>query len=164
MADLRLRFEGLGFANVATFIASGNVIFDAVEGEPAELQARIEGHLRAALGYEVATFLRTPHELAAIATYAPFVDSSLNGDGATLSIMFLAATPDADLHERLRAFETPIDALHVHGREIYWLSQGRTTDSLIDWPLLGKTVRLPLTTVRNATTVRKLAAKYPPIP
>ncbi len=74
--------------------------------------------------------------------------------------MFLAAPLAPDLAAALLAYETPADALHAHGREIYWLAAGRTTDSLIDWTKLGKAIALPPVTVRNITTVRKLAAKY----
>lgn len=164
MTDLRQHFAELGFANVTTFIASGNVIFDSAEGDVGQLEATIAGHLKERLGYEVATFLRTPQELAAIAAYAPFTDPGLDAGTATLSIMFLAAAPPAALHDQLRAYETPMDVLHVHGREIYWLCRGKTMESLIDWPRVGKALALPPLTVRNVTTVRKLAAKYAPAP
>jgi uncharacterized protein (DUF1697 family) len=164
MTDLRRHFEALGFANVATFIASGNVIFEADTDDLGWLRARIEEQLRSALGYEVATFLRTPHELAAIALSTPFCDPALDAGTATLSIMFLAEPAPPALHDQLRAFETPMDAFHVDGREIYWLCRGKTTESLADWPRMGKTLQLPQLTVRNVTTVRKLAAKYPPAP
>src|SRR5918994_5060517 len=73
MDAVRRTFEALDLDNVATFIASGNVIFETGDpgGDPADtevaaLTARIESHLRAALGYEVPTFLRTDSELARI--------------------------------------------------------------------------------------------------
>lgn len=161
MPELRAHFEALGLADVATFIASGNVIFSA-ESEEAALQRRIEDHLRQVLGYAVPTFLRTPAELAAVAAYDPFPGRAPVAEGDTLSVMFLAAPPPPELGEQLAAFETSYDALHVHGREIYWLCRGKTTDTLIDWAILGKRVTMPLTTVRNATTVRKLSALYSP--
>lgn len=162
MTDLRALFEALGFAGVATFIASGNVVFDAPDGDEAQLQTRIERHLRDSLGYEVATFLRTPAELAAVAAHEPFPDLAYGPDTHTLSVMFVAAPPPADLRQRIHALRTPADDFHVHRREIYWLCRGKTMDSLVDWPLVGRTLPLPPTTVRNITTVRKLAAKYPP--
>ena len=55
MDRLRALFAELGLANVATFIASGNVLFDA-DGAAEALETRIEAHLQDALGYEVATF------------------------------------------------------------------------------------------------------------
>ncbi|MBV9788299.1 MAG: DUF1697 domain-containing protein [Chloroflexi bacterium] len=162
MTDLRAQFEELGFTNVATFIASGNVIFEAADADTARLQAQIEQQLQQALGYTVATFLRSRAEVAAIAAYEPFAQHTSDVDVYTVSIMLLAQTPPDDLHQQLAAFETPLDAFHVHDREIYWLCRAKTTESLVDWALVGKTVSLPPVTVRNATTIRKLAAKYPP--
>lgn len=162
MTDLRAQFETLGFTNVATFIASGNVIFETADTDTARLQARIEQQLQMGLGYEVATFLRSRAEVAAIATYEPFTPATIDVDTFTLSIMLMAQTPADDLHHQLAAFETPLDAFHVHDREIYWLCRAKTTESLVNWALAGKTISLPPVTVRNATTIRKLAAKYPP--
>ena len=55
MAALRRLFADLGLANVGFYIQSGNVFFDSDEADRAALRARIEGQLRASLGYEVAT-------------------------------------------------------------------------------------------------------------
>ena len=162
MTDLRAQFEALGFTDVATFIASGNVIFESTDDDRARLQAQIEQQLLQALGYDVATFLRSRAEVAAIAGYEPFAPATIDADTYTLSIMLMAQPPADDLHHQLAAFETALDAFHVHDREIFWLCRAKTTESLVDWALVGKTVSLPPVTVRNATTIRKLAAKYPP--
>ncbi|HLE57521.1 MAG TPA: DUF1697 domain-containing protein, partial [Rhodothermia bacterium] len=50
MADLRTHFESLGFDRVETFIASGNVIFDAPSSDTKSLAVRIENRLRENLG------------------------------------------------------------------------------------------------------------------
>ena len=62
MDRLRQIFDSLGFSNVETFLASGNVVFETTAQDTAALETRITAGLRAALGYEVATFLRTPAE------------------------------------------------------------------------------------------------------
>ena len=72
MDVLRQHFEALGFSQVETFIASGNVVFETTAKNTRTLEKKIEQQLRAALGYEVATFIRTTAELAAIAQYQPF--------------------------------------------------------------------------------------------
>ncbi|MDO8754830.1 MAG: DUF1697 domain-containing protein, partial [Anaerolineales bacterium] len=64
MGHLRQLIESLGFSNVETFIASGNVIFEATAGNTKNLKKKIETCLHEALGYEVATFIRTDAELA----------------------------------------------------------------------------------------------------
>ena len=51
MDRLRTLFEELGYANVATYIASGNVIFEMPRMSTQTLEAQIEHHLQQALGY-----------------------------------------------------------------------------------------------------------------
>ena len=156
MDHLRGLFEEMGFSAVSTFIASGNVLFEAAAGEPAAaLEARIERHLEAALGYAVATFLRTPEELAAAAALRPF-DGVEDGGGRTLMVSFHKEPPDAALRARLDALRTPTDDFRVHAREVYWLTGPRMSESPVG-PQVTKA--LGAGTMRNATTVRKLAEK-----
>src|SRR4051794_37902161 len=93
MEALRNHFEALGFANVSTFIASGNVIFDAPESDPRAIDRQIETRLREELGYPVATFVRTAAELAVIADYAPFEAADIDATGHTLYVVLLHAAP-----------------------------------------------------------------------
>jgi uncharacterized protein (DUF1697 family) len=160
MEDLRRHFADLGFANVATFIASGNVIFDTPEPDAAALERRIERHLRDTLGYEVATFLRTPAELAAVAQYQPFPGADLDG-AVGLFVSFLPRPPADEARRKVAALRTPTDDFHIHARELYWICRTRLSESRVSGALLEKTLGLPAT-MRNVTTVRKLAAKYPP--
>ena len=160
MDRLRELFEALGLSNVETFIASGNVIFDAPAESAKTLEQKIESHLQESLGYEVATFIRSVSELADIASYRPFATSELDHEGNSLYIAFLPAPPDGEAHQRLFAFRTDIDDFHVHEREVYWLCRKKSSESAFSSALLEKTIGMPAT-IRNATTVRKLAAKYP---
>ena len=64
MDYLRSLFEDLGFADVETFIASGNVVFESKSKGVEALAKKIESRLGGALGYEVATFLRTDAQIA----------------------------------------------------------------------------------------------------
>ncbi len=61
--ELRALFEGLEFDQVATFRASGNVVFTAGGGGEQELAERIEAGLGEGLGYEVPVFLRSGSEV-----------------------------------------------------------------------------------------------------
>lgn len=159
MERLRALFTELGFANVATFIASGNVIFDSpVEHAPA-LEQQIERHLQQALGYEVITFLRTCSQLAAVAAYQPFPDTDFDATNHALYIAFLHAPPTAEAQHKLMRLRTPVDDFHVHDCEIYWWCRTKLSESSFSGALLEKTVGMPAT-MRNVTTVRKLATKY----
>ena len=161
MDRLRRLFEALDFDNVATFIASGNVVFDTPDPDADGLAEAIERHLQAALGYPVATFLRTAAEVAAVAAYEPFPPRELDAADAALYIVFLPAAPDAEAQVKLLAARTPADDFHCQGRELYWLRRRRLSDAAYPGPPIEKVLG-QLTTVRNVTTVRRLAAKYAP--
>jgi len=159
MGHLRKLFSSLGFSNVETFIASGNVIFESPAKNAQTLEKKIEVHLQKSLGYEVATFIRSASELAAIAQYKPFTASELDAEGTSLYIAFLPAPPNGESQQKLMAFRTEADDLHVHEREIYWLCRKKISESVFSGALLEKTMGMPAT-MRNSTTVKKLGAKY----
>ncbi|HUE83720.1 MAG TPA: DUF1697 domain-containing protein [Pyrinomonadaceae bacterium] len=159
MDHLRRLFEALGFTNVETFIASGNVIFDSQARSATALEGKIEAHLEAQLGYKVATFIRSPAELAAIGNYKPFDSSALESKGNTLYIAFLPDKPPNEGKKKLSSFISDVDELHVAGREVYWLCRTTFRESNFSGAQLEKTLGMPAT-LRNANTVRKLAAKY----
>src|SRR5678815_3231322 len=86
MDDLRRLFEQMGFANVETFIASGNVIFDAKTKNVLSLETKI-------------------------AEFEPFNKDELDGEGNTLFIGFLSARPTNEAAKKLLALASNIDGL-----------------------------------------------------
>ena len=156
MAKLKKLFEQLELDDVETFIASGNVVFAAPGGSRPALEKRIAAHLEKRLGYEVATFLRTPAELAAALAYRAFKDDP---PGATLYIGFQAAESTPAAKKQVAALSSDIDDLHIHGRELYWRCRGRFSYSVVSGNKLEKALGQP-TTIRKTTTVEKLAKKY----
>ena len=158
MARLRGLFEELGVTNVETFIASGNVIFQS-RSKADVLQRKIEARLRASLGYDVATFIRTDADVAAIAGYTPFAASEIDA-AAAFNVGFLAAPLGTEARKSLMALRTEIDDLHVHGREVYWLCRRRQSESTFSYAVLEKTLKVRAT-FRGMNTIARLAAKYP---
>jgi uncharacterized protein (DUF1697 family) len=160
MEKLRAVFEAIGMANVATFIASGNVIFDTARRNAAALEGEIEAQLQQALGYPVLTFLRTTSEVTAIAAHSPFGSSQLD-PGATLFVGFLKTAPGAEACAAAAASSDASNEFTVHDRQIYWLRRNRLMESIGSGRGLEKTLAGGVT-FRNMTTVRKIAAKWPP--
>ena len=154
MERLRALFAEMGLANVSTYIASGNVLFDG-DGAHAVLEERIEAHLAAALGFEVATFLRTPDEMAAIAARQPFAAADREA-AFGLMVAFLKTQPGEAATARLLAHRSDSDDFAVHGREVYWLRRTQQSDTNFSGTRLERAVGMPAT-VRSITTVRKLA-------
>ena len=115
MDHLSSLFQALKFSNVETFIASGNVIFDAKSTDTKWLEAKIEKHLKQQLGYEVMTFVRSIPELKTIADYKAFNDKERSNENNTLYVGFLATTPTKEVKEKMTSLETAIDVFHLHG-------------------------------------------------
>jgi uncharacterized protein (DUF1697 family) len=159
MDQLRRLFEELGFVNVETFIASGNVIFDTRVKDIRSLEAKIAKHLEKALGYEVSTMVRSTDELAAIAKYQPFNKKELDTEGNTLFIGFLSEEPLSNGTKKLMTLASEIDGFHVNQRELYWLYRRKNGESKFYGPILEKTVGVKAT-LRNANTIQRLAKKY----
>jgi len=159
MDQLRQFFEALAFTNVETFIASGNVIFEAKSKDTNALQRRIEKHLHNALGYEVATFLRTLEELDKIAKHQPFAKSEMNRVGNTLYVGFIADSPAKAVSQKVEALVTEVDYLKVTGRELYWLLRTSFSDSKLSGTILERALGTK-TTIRNINTVQRILKKY----
>lgn len=159
MEKLRELFVAMGFARVETFIASGNVIFETTRRKPEALEETIAAALEKALGYPVATFLRTVSEIAAVAAHEPFSRPDLES-GASLYVGFMKTPVARETIRAVAACRTAVDDFAVHGRELYWLRRNIGIESIYSGARIEKTLGAPIT-MRNITTVKKLAAKYP---
>lgn len=161
MDALRRLFGDLGLANVGSYIQSGNVFFDSDEADRAALRARIEGHLRATLGYEVATCLRTVEEFAAITALDPFAGIDLRPD-MRFSVSFLA---EAVAVETMLPYKTPKGDFELVGMTpnelfvVWYLVAGRVGNG---YGHLEKKYRVPATTRFWHTAAKILAAARQP--
>jgi len=145
MADLRGIAAAAGFAGVRTYIASGNLLFDADLSEDAVRQA-LESPLERHLGKPVRVVLRAADALAAVVAANPFPDAAPN----RLTVTFLDTAPPDDTLARVtgRADER----IALGAREIFIDYGAAMRDS---------TLRVPAAaagTARNLNTVARLAA------
>jgi uncharacterized protein (DUF1697 family) len=158
MDHLRELFEALDFDDVTTLIASGNVIFSAKSTDGDALQLEIERHLAHELGYEVATFIRTPDELKAVAAFEP-PSAKPKDPSASLYVMFLPAPASEDLRTTFAGLRSEMDEFHFSGREIYWVIQGKLSESPLFGKRMEKATRAVPNTARNMNTVQRLVGK-----
>jgi uncharacterized protein (DUF1697 family) len=86
MADLRAAFESMGFADVATYIASGNVLFWPPRQKREQLAARIESELTRRFGVELKVVLLTEAHLKAVVAGAP---RGFGGDSHLWDVVFV---------------------------------------------------------------------------
>ena len=159
MTDLQKAFTAAGAKDVRTVIASGNVVFDLAAGKKtAPLERTIEAMLKGALGYDVATFVRTATEVKAVAEHQPFSPAALK-KAFTFNVAFLRQAPDAKAVKALDAAKTASDTFHVRGRELYWLSTIGQGQSKMSNAVFEKKLGMQ-STVRGIGTVRKIAERW----
>lgn len=164
MDQLRALFSqvevgGSRLESVDSFIASGNIIFSSTSPSTPTVESAVASHLESALGFAVPTFVRSLEAVRRIAAATPFPGIDAGSGAPSLYIAFLPDAPDAAAVERIEAAGTESDRFSVAGSEVYWRCSTRFSDSPFFGPaferLLGMT-----TTVRNSTTVRRIAEKY----
>jgi len=161
MAELRRLFTQLKFTDVATYIASGNVIFASKTADSRKLEKQIQDHLQQALGYKVDTFIRTRAEVAAVASFQPFPRADLENPAHTVYAGFFQEPLSSAHHRGLLACRTEADEFCVMGREYYWLCRIRSNESKVWTSPQLRALKLPSSSMRNLNTVRKLATLYP---
>jgi len=157
MSKLRALFEELGFRDVSTFIASGNVIFGANTKDRSKLESRIAAHLQSSLRYEVETFVRTADETAKIANGKTFPEDGQAGIKVHVAFMKEKLSPSTA--RKLEAIDTGYDHFRADGTEFYWLTRGPISESEVWTQREVKELGLPSCTMRNMTSIRKLAGK-----
>lgn len=112
MSELRAMCESIGLADVRTYIASGNVVFQSRLSE-ASVKAKLERCLEDYAGKPVGVLVRTGAELAAVLEGNPFKSAAPNRTVA----VFLDTPPPADALTTMSGRQTEEVALGT--REIY---------------------------------------------
>src|SRR3954470_1002794 len=131
--DLCAPFSALGYEEVTTFRASGNVIFDGPKRGAAKLQKEIEERLAADLGFTKAvTFIRTPAEMRALADSKPLNVKA----GQKLQVMLLLKKPAKSVLD----YATKEDQLALGPKELFWLPKAGLSDSELDLKAIEKLI------------------------
>ena len=154
-AELKAAFEALGFTDVKTLLASGNVLFDAKSAKG--LKEKIEAGLKQQFGFDVPVVLRTMEELKALAKANPF--GREGGDDAQLHLLLL----DRDL-PRAFTFEGlagDYDVAHIGAQEICFIVYRKDDGTYLGRSKLTVDKSLPkgvVATMRNWNTILKAIA------
>ncbi len=159
MAALKSAFESMGFRNVRTILASGNVMAESPRRGP-RVGRTIALGLEKALGFPVAVIIRTVRELKVIVGSEPF-KAAPSGPNVQHYVTFLKGEANAPSRVQLPAPPKGVSIVRVDPGEVYsvvMLSRGGRTPDLMRY--LDRTLG-PAGTTRNWRTVVKLAGGEP---
>lgn len=155
-AELRETFAGLGFTDVRTVLASGNVAFETDRADAARLKRDIERALSERFGYEAWIVLVSTERLRAIVEAFPFDPTDASRQPY---VVFASEAPVVDaLLDAMGEHDADVDPLERGEGVVYWNPVKGTT---VDTPfakVLAKPAFKPTTTNRNLRTLEKLLA------
>ncbi|NLF27945.1 MAG: DUF1697 domain-containing protein [Clostridiales bacterium] len=158
MADLKRMLEGLGLRGAATYIQSGNAVFEADADAPA-LKAAIEAGFVDRFGFAGVAAIRSADELCAVVGNLPFTPAEIaaaeaaNPEVEHLYVYFLDGPVKRGEAEALSAGVAGSDRLRAGEKELYLLCFGSVRDSK---PAARVSRAFPSATARNWKTVMKL--------
>ena len=150
MANLRALADGLGWQDVRSYIASGNLVFEVPAGNSAgNLAAALRLALIAQMGVDVAIRVMPCEEIARAVAACPWT-----AQGNLVHVFFCWDAPKVDTELR-NSVIAPDEELVVQGNRVWLYAPSGVARS----SLLTKMDRVlgVQTTARNLNTLRKLA-------
>jgi uncharacterized protein (DUF1697 family) len=148
---LRAVFVEAGFENVGTYIASGNVIFDAdTPPLPEDLVVAFERRV----GFHSAVFLRNRVDIQVLLDHVPW-----RADDGVVDVSFLEREPDPEQARRLEASAVAPEEIVVRGTEVYFLRAGRGVPTTHKEPITVETLRMN-TTRRGLATITQIHERF----
>lgn len=154
MADLRQLATQLGLEDPATYVQSGNLVFETELDEDGTVAA-LEEALEDRFGFQIPVICRSAEEFDGVATAHPFSDLGL--DDRLLQVGFLDREPAEAAEDLIDIGQHAPDRLLGDGREVYLAYPNGSARSKLDHALLERKLGASVT-LRNWRTVSKLAA------
>ncbi len=156
MKELKKAFEELGFTDVRTLLASGNVIFTTGKKEkPEALVKKIEQKLQKTFGHSIGTQLRTIESLEIITKKNPFTEIKITPE-TRLYVTFIPERPKTALALPYQTAEKEYCILKETDGEVFsvltLIHGSRSVDAM---NILGKHYGKNITT-RNLNTLVKM--------
>ena len=153
MERLRAAFEQIGFAQVKTYVQSGNVIFETSEPS-AGLAAKIEKKILSEFGFDVPVLTKSSKEMMDIVKRNPFLkDASI--DQSKLHVTFLSDDPPRNTLEFLEPLAAGAEQVRIVDRAVYLYCPNGYGNTKLTNTAIEKKLSCRATT-RNWATTNKL--------
>jgi len=151
MPALRAMAEGLGYADVATYINSGNLIISSSKNA-ATIEREIAAAIRDTFGRSIDVAVRTPAQLKKILAENPYPD----GNPSQVTVAFLTKPPAKNAEGKVAAVAADYEPFTFSGQQVYvnyshGIGQSKLAEKFS--AIMGVS-----STVRNIRTVEKVLA------
>jgi uncharacterized protein (DUF1697 family) len=154
MEKLRASCEALGMKSIATYIQSGNLVFQAAKLSPQAVSKKLESQIVKDFGFAAEVFTRTADELGQIVKDNPLPKES-SVDASKLHVLFLGGIPEPAAIEKLESLTLAPDKVRHRGKEVYFYFPNGVSGSSIWKHNLDRVLGISAT-MRNWKTVTML--------
>jgi uncharacterized protein (DUF1697 family) len=155
MAELKMSFENLGFKNVASYINSGNLAFDAGKAAEEKLVAKIERRIKQDFGLDIQVMVRDRAAIEDVLANNPFAGEFESHK--EMHVLFMKGRMPDEKAGLLHEQQTKKERFAVRDREIYCHLQLGVADSLLGKGFIERKLKVAIT-ARNWRTVERLAS------
>ncbi|TCK65212.1 uncharacterized protein (DUF1697 family) [Winogradskyella wandonensis] len=152
MSELRELLANSGYANVQTYIQSGNVVLQSTLNSE-EIKLQIEETILNHFGFEVTVLVKTNDELKAIFNACPFQ----NEEKEKSYFMILDAAPNAEGFDEVLNLEYCGEKVHITESCIYFFSANGYGRTKFNSNFFERKLKINAT-ARNHKTMLKLLA------
>jgi uncharacterized protein (DUF1697 family) len=154
MDRLRKMFEEMGFAEVKTYIQSGNVVFNAPARDSVSLAKKIEERIVRQFGFPVPVLVKTAAEVGDVIKNNPLVKEK-GIDVSKLHVTFLSSAPEKSALKMLDGIDAEEDRFYCAGEAVYLYCPNGYHATKLGNNVLEKMLKVG-TTTRNWKTVNQL--------
>ena len=157
MSELAELFASLGFADVRTYVQSGNVVFKHPQADITHIARQIERGLKSRLDLDVTVFIRTPEELERLVAHVPFAKT----DPSKLHVTFLQSKPATIPTNEINAVAGEGERFSISDTEVYLFLPNGYGRSKLSNSFFERVLKVPATTRnwRTVTTLLDMAKK-----
>jgi uncharacterized protein (DUF1697 family) len=118
MDALKKLFADIGFANIQTYIQSGNIVYQYKKTDIKKLDALIKKEIKQQFGYDVPVITLTFDELKKVAGSNPFLNDKAK-DTSYLHVTFLADKPQSENFDKIKDFKYQSDEFQLIDKAVY---------------------------------------------
>lgn len=156
MAELKVCFEELGFADVKTYLNSGNIAFSSEQDDKDSITSNLEQKLKETFCFHIPVFVISQKELEDVLSHAPEWWGNENKDIYD-NIIFIMKP--ATFQEIIREIGDPkegLEQIRDYQQTVFWSFDRKEYQKTNWWSKTASANISGMLTIRTAGTVRKI--------
>lgn len=158
MSDLKTQFEGLGFADVSTYLNSGNVVFSVETDNLGSDNSRavIEEMLTQKFALEIPTYVIKMDQLNDILEHSPKWWGTGNKEKYDNLIFILSQDTPEEIYALIGEPSEGLESVQPYKNVIFWTFDRKAYSKCNWWKRTAGLGIAEKFTIRTANTVRKI--------